>query len=200
MSHDHPHDHAHSHEHAAPQLSDASVRAATPNDAPAVGIAQSIVWREAYEGLLPAEVLERFEPIVFSRAWRQSLENPPAGNRLLVALAGSQVVGYLAVGPCEDPDAGEHDVEVLTLGVHPDARRQGHGSRLLNAAVDTSRERGAEVIAAWVPLADERARAFFEGAGLGPDSARRDRIVGPGGETLREVRLTGAIAAPDARG
>lgn len=197
VSHDdaHPHDHPHGHDHAqAPVPANASVRAARPTDAPAVGIAQSVVWRETYADLLPAEALDQFEPITFSRAWRASLENPPAGARLLVACAGDQVVGYLALGPCTDPDAAPTDVEVLTLGVHPDARRQGHGSRLLNAAVDTSRERGAATVAAWVPLADQRARAFFEGAGLAPDSAYRDRVVGPGGEVLREVRLVGAIA------
>lgn len=204
MSDEHQHEqHQHEHEHqqgcgcshgGLPSgLSDAGVRQATANDAPAVGIAQSVVWREAYAGVLPAEALAQFEPIVFTRAWRQSLENPPAGARLLVATAGSQVVGYLALGPSEDPDADPTDVEVLTLGVHPDARRQGHGSRLLNAAVDTSRERGATALVAWVPLDDERARAFFEGAGLGPDSARRERVVGPQGQTLREVRLVGTL-------
>jgi ribosomal protein S18 acetylase RimI-like enzyme len=176
---------------------DASVRAAVVSDAPAVGQVQAAVWREAYAGRVPDEVLAVFEGPAFARVWRDSLAAPPAGvHRLLVACVGAQVVGFAAVGPSQDPDAGPATGELTAVGVHPAARRQGHGSRLLNACVDVLREAGAEEVVAWLLADDEASRAFLTGSGLGPDGAWRDRVVAPDGSTLREVRLVAALGEP----
>ncbi len=184
----------HRHDHGPGPLADASVRAARPNDAPAVGRVQATVFREAYTGRVPDQVVELFEPEPFARAWRESLTAPPAGvHRLLVACAGEQVVGVAAVGPSQDPDAGPTTAEVTLLAVHPEARRQGHGSRLLNASVDVLRDAGAEAVATWLLADDEAGRAFLAASGFGPDGAFRDRVVSPDGQTLREVRLTAVV-------
>jgi GNAT superfamily N-acetyltransferase len=196
---EHRHEHGHSHEHSPGPMADASVRAARPNDAPAVGMVQAVVFREAYAGRMPDDVVAMFEPEPFARAWRDSLTTPPEGvHRLLVACAGAQVVGAAAIGPSQDPDAGPAAGEVTLLAVHPDARRQGHGSRLLNAGVDLLRDAGAESVAAWLLADDEDGRAFLTSSGFGPDGAFRDRVVSPDGDTLREVRLTAVLAADDA--
>jgi GNAT superfamily N-acetyltransferase len=94
------------------------------------------------------------------------------------------------VGPSVDPDATEKSGEVLALGVHPDARRSGHGSRLLNAAVDTLRGKGFDSLSVWLLAGDEHTRAFLTTAGLSPDGAYRDRVIDPDGALAREVRLT----------
>lgn len=180
---------------------DASVRQARPNDLPALGVVQALVWQEAYDGVVPPEVHARFEPSAFAAAWRESLADPPEGvHRLLVALAGDQVVGFAALGPSQDPDTGQATGELTAIGVHPQARRQGHGSRLLNAVVDTLRELGAEGVTAWVLAPHEDTRAFFVGAGLAPDGAFRDRVVGPEGQTAREVRLVAALGEDQSAG
>lgn len=192
MSHDHPHS------HDAGPVADASVRIAKPTDAPAVGVVQSAVWTQAYAGRVPDEVVALFEAPAFAKAWRESLANPPAGvHRLLVARAGEQVVGFAAIGPNQDPDGTPTLGEVTAIGVHPGARRQGHGSRLLNACVDTLRGAGAEDVAIWVLADDEATRAFLVQSGLVPDGAFRDRVVSPDGDTLREVRLVASLATDD---
>ena len=148
---------------------------------------------------MPDDVVAVFEPEPFARAWRDSLEAPPRGvHRLLVACAGEQVVGAAAIGPSQDPDASPATGEVTLLVVHPAARRQGHGSRLLNAGVDLLRDAGAEAVATWLPADDEDGRAFLTSSGFGPDGAYRDRVVSPDGDTLREVRLSAALDAPPA--
>lgn len=186
-----PHDHL---GHPAARA-DASVRRARPNDAPAVGMVQAAVFRAVYAGRVPDEVVALFEPDAFARAWRESLTAPPGGvHRLLVACAGEQVVGLCAIGPSQDPDADPAWGEVTVLGVHPDARRQGHGSRLLNAGVDQLRDAGASAVALWLLADDEVGRAFLTASGFGPDGAFRDRVVSPAGDTLREVRLTARVA------
>ena len=110
-----------------------------------------------------------------------------------MACAGEQVVGLAAVGPSTDPD-GQETAELLVLAVHPEARRQGHGSRLLNAAVDTARGRDRHVLAAWVLAADDATRAFLTAAGLEADGAHRERVVDADGTTAREVRLSAGLA------
>ena len=195
MSPDHsrPRSAAHDHAHAPATgvVADASVRIARPGDAPAVGLVQAAVWRAAYASILPQETLERFDAASFARVWRDSLSHPPSPRHvLLVGCAGERVVGFAAVGPSVDPDAGETSGEVLVLGIHPDARRSGHGSRLLNAAADTLRDKGFESMSAWLLAGDEDTRAFLTVSGLSPDSAYRDRVIDVGGKVAREVRLT----------
>ena len=198
-----PHDHAHEpaahdHVHEPGPLADASVRRARPNDAPAIGMVQAVVFREAYAGRVPDDVVALFEPDAFARSWRESLGAPPEGvHRLMVACAGDQVVGLVAIGPSQDPDAGGASGEVTVLGVHPDARRQGHGSRLLNAGVDVLREAGADSVSLWVLSDDEAGRAFLTASGFAPDGAFRDRVVSPDGATLREVRLSATLLEPE---
>ena len=197
----HDHQHAHDHPQAPSQnqttgpVADASVRLARASDAPAVGLVQAVVWREAYAAHLPAEVVDQFEPRGFTNAWRSSLQNPPSRDHiLLVACAGEQVVGFAAVAPSGDPDLADDGAELLVLGVHPEARRQGHGSRLLNAAVDTARGRGRLSLAAWILADASEVRAFLHSAGLESDGAQRERVVAHDGATVWEVRLGASVA------
>jgi ribosomal protein S18 acetylase RimI-like enzyme len=207
-----PHNHAHP--PAAGPVADASIRLARPNDASAVGSVQAAIWRSAYGKILPRDVVEELDPAIFARVWRDSLKQPPSPRHvLLVACAGEQVVGFAALGPSADPDADETSGEVLELGIHPEARRSGHGSRLLNAAVDTLRDMGFRSMALWLLARDEDTRAFLTAAGLSPDSAYRDRVIdsagsgaessgdegtdadGDGaGQTVREVRLSADLS------
>jgi GNAT superfamily N-acetyltransferase len=153
------------------------------------------VWRSAYGHVLPPEVVAQFDEPNFARAWRDSLNTPPSPRHvLLVGCVGEQVVGFAAVGPNVDPDATKTSGEVLALGVHPDARRCGHGSRLLNAAVDTLRGKGFDSLRIWILASDEDTRAFLTTAGLSPDSAYRDRVIDADGMVAREVRLTADLS------
>jgi ribosomal protein S18 acetylase RimI-like enzyme len=195
MSHDHSVAHDQTHSPAPDPVADTSVRIARPSDAPAVGLVQAAVWRAAYAHVLPQEVVERFDGPSFARVWRDSLSAPPSPRHvLLVGCAGERVVGFAAVGPSRSADATETSGEVLSLGIHPDARRSGHGSRLLNAAVDTLRSKGFDSVSLWILATDEATRAFLTAAGLAPDSAYRDRVIGADATVAREVRLTAGLS------
>jgi GNAT superfamily N-acetyltransferase len=182
----HPHDHP---------VADASVRVATPWDVEAVGAVQSLVWRETYASLLSAEALAAATPQEFTRVWKESLANPPSGAyRLLVACSGDEVVGFAAIGPNADPDATQVDGELLGGGVSPAARHAGHGSRLLNAAVDTAGVLGFVRVRTWLLEPDQTTRTFLEAAGFALDGARRERVTGPAeGDVAGEVRLTADV-------
>lgn len=194
-SHDHPHDPSHQHAPGPGPVADASVRLARASDAPAVGFVQAVLWSEVYAGLLPPEVTAQFQPQAFASVWRASLEAPPSpAHRLLVACAGEQVIGFGAVGPSGDPGAQDGDGEILVLGIHPEARGVGHGSRLLNAVADTARGAGFRALSAWLPHDAEATRTFLQASGFAPDGAFRDRVIGPDdSDVLREVRLHSSI-------
>ena len=198
QGHDLGHDQGHDHGHERGPVADASVRVARASDAPAVGFVQAVVFREAYAAALAPEVLATFEPRAFANAWRATLEGEQSGDGvLLVACAGEQVVGFAAVGASDDADADAGTAELIVLGVHPDARRQGHGSRLLHAVVDTARARGRSELGAWLLASDEDTRAFLTAAGMVADGAHRERVVTPDGGTAGELRLSAVLADPD---
>lgn len=186
-----PHDHS-----TNPPTPDAGVRQAQIEDAEVVGEIQALVWQEAYDGVVPPEIHAAFAPASFAQAWRESLAAPPVGvHRLLLATEGDRVVGFVVIGPSQDPDTEPTTAEVDAIGVHPMARRHGHGSRLLNAAADLLREAGAEHLTIWPLASHDSLRAFLGGAGMDPDGAFRDRVVSPDGGTAREVRLVASLAA-----
>lgn len=195
--HDHQHDHAHDHAHQPGPLADASVRRARVSDAPAVGVVQAQAMAVDYAQVLPAQTLADLDPGALGSVWRRSLTTPPTSRHLLlVACAGDQVVGFAAFGPSEDPDADDATAELLTLVVHPQARGEGHGSRLVNAVVDEARTRGFTWLHAWVLLDTPDHRDFLQRAGMAPDRARRTRAVDDE-RTVMEVRLGAGLGTDD---
>jgi GNAT superfamily N-acetyltransferase len=173
-------------------IAETSVRLALPAEAPAIGAIQAAAWRRAYRDLLPAEVLEQFEPEQFAERWRHALLSPgQARNRVMVALAGRQLVGFAAITASDDPDADPAtDALVAELSVDPDATRAGHGSRLLNAVVDTVRADGFTRVTVWVNTTDDVLRAFYTDAGWAPDGAHRELdLYGDGSVRVKQIRL-----------
>lgn len=178
-------------------MSDASVRTARVADAEAVGTVQAAVWRAAYQELLDPRIVAAFVPDPFTRAWEESLRNPPTTlHRLLVATELDAIVGFAAMAPAET----EGTAELLAMGVHPEHRGRGHGSRLLNATVDTLRAGDFEHLQLWLLTSDESTRRFLEKAGLAADGSWHDRVIDPDGTTAREIRLAASIAPADEAG
>ena len=176
-----------------------SVRLARTSDVDDIARVQVRAWRASYAGILPPEVLESLDESDIALEWGRALLRP-GPDRLLVATDGSgAVVGAASIGPSGDPDAGDDPAlapgEVGLFVIDPDARRQGHGSRLLAACVDLLVQGGHFEAVTWVPLADEARRAFLQSAGWGPDSAYRDLAV-TDDATVREVRIVSVLADP----
>jgi GNAT superfamily N-acetyltransferase len=175
------------------------VRLARTSDVDEIASVQVAAWRASYAGVLPAEVLASLAEADLAGDWARSILVPPPGpHRVLVALTGSQVVGFAATAPAADPDADRtREGELVALSVHPDHRGAGHGSRLLAACADYLADDGFNSAVVWVPLVDEARRAFLESAGWGPDGAFRDIEVDPDGTTVREARLVTSFVDPE---
>jgi GNAT superfamily N-acetyltransferase len=171
---------------------DVSVRVGWADDAPGIADVQVRSWRRAYDGLLPAEVLEAMDPQDFAAAWHASLNKPKdARNRVLVALERNTIRGFAITGPAEDPDCDPvADGEVSDFTVDPDQTGHGHGSRLLQACADTLRADRFSRGVIWLNTTADDLRGFLTGAGWAADGAHRELdLHGDGSVTVKQVRL-----------
>lgn len=171
---------------------DVSVRVAWADDAPGIAAVQAAGWRQEYAGILPAEVLEGVDVDRLAPAWHQAIARPAdARHRVLVALERATVRGYALTSPSPDPDSDPvADGELSELVVHPDHRGAGHGSRLLQAAVDTLRADRFQIATTWLVSTDDVRRRFLVEAGWAPDGAHRELdLHGDGTVRVKQVRL-----------
>lgn len=170
---------------------DVSCRIAWADDAAAIAALQVRTWQASYAGLLPAAALD-LDALAVTEAWRASFAAPQdARNRVLVALERNRVTGFAVTGPASDPDCDPvSDAELRELDIDPDARGQGHGSRLLQAAVDTMRADRFSRAVMWTIATDDSLRAFLSQAGWAADTAHRELDLDGEGTTLvKQVRL-----------
>ncbi len=168
-----------------------SVRLALPAEARAVAQVQRRAWLADAE---LAGLLESVSGEQMAQSWWQAIATPPLAElRVLVALdpgeEGPRVRGFAAIGPSEDEDAEPHDALLAELVVDPDHRGAGHGSRLLNAVVDTLRADRFTRATCWLRSTDDRLRAFLTEAGWAPDGAHRETGTEDGSVRIKEIRL-----------
>jgi GNAT superfamily N-acetyltransferase len=161
------------------------VRPACSTDALAVETIRVRGWRVAYRHILPSADLDAL-PIDATR-WRERLDSPPAGWAIFVAVDGSAVIGFAAVGPSRDENGLG---EVYAIYVEPGAWSRGAG-RALIARAEEQLARAYPAAALWVLTQNERARRFYELAGWRPDGAAKvqDRF----GVEAEEIRYRKAL-------
>jgi GNAT superfamily N-acetyltransferase len=183
----------------SPPSADVSVRLAWPDDAAALAAVQVDAWRAEYTSLLPSGLLAGLEADQFTAEWAAIVARPAdARLRVLVALERVVVRGYALTAPSPDPDSDPvADGELVELVVAPGHQRQGHGSRLLQAAVDTLRADRFSRATAWLAAADDARREFLAGAGWAPDGAHRELDLNDDGQVrVKQVRLHTDLGDP----
>jgi ribosomal protein S18 acetylase RimI-like enzyme len=167
-----------------------SVRLAWPAEAAGIAAVQRRAWAER-PGRIGQLLLAGITHQAMADSWRSAVLRPPEARcRVLVAVADARVVGFATTVPGTDPDLqGSKTGELGEFEVDPQARGRGHGSRLLNACVDTLRADGFERAVCWVEAADDVRRTFLTEAGWAADGGWRE--IGPEEdvERVKQVRL-----------
>jgi GNAT superfamily N-acetyltransferase len=169
---------------------DVSVRIAWADDAEAISGIQARAWATSYAELVPAA--GGLRPADFAQLWRDALTRPAdARHRALVALERNRVVGFAITTPATDPDCDPAmDAELMEFTIDDGERGKGHGSRLLQAAVDTMIADRFTRAVTWLVADDDSGRAFLSSAGWAPDTAHRTLdLDGSGTSQVRQVRL-----------
>ncbi|MGV8910163.1 MAG: GNAT family N-acetyltransferase [Propionicimonas sp.] len=168
-----------------------SVRLALPAEAASIAALQRRGWTQTLPKDVGDEVLASVDLATMTDRWEQAILRPPLAQfRVLVALGDERVVGFAAVGPSDDPDAeaGE-DGLIAEFVVDPQAQHRGHGSRLLNACIDTMRADSFGRASWWVHATDDALRTFLTEAGWAADGAHTEVALSEGGPSLKLVRL-----------
>jgi GNAT superfamily N-acetyltransferase len=174
---------------------DVSARLAWTSDASAIAQIQIAAWRQDYSDVLPSEVLLGLKAEQFAEQWESLLTKPQdARMRVLVALERATVRGFALLHPSQDPDADPvADSEVGEFVIDPLHRRAGHGSRLLQASIDTLQADKFTRALWWVAANDDILRGFVTASGWEADGAHRE-LQSEAGTTLKQIRLHTALS------
>jgi GNAT superfamily N-acetyltransferase len=149
----------------------ATLRSATPDDARSIAEVHVESWRWAYEGLLPASLLEALSVDERTDGWNAILADE--AETVTVAVdADGRVVGFVSVGASRDDDRTGDTGEVYAIYLGRVAAGTGIGRSLLHHAEDQLREAGFSRATLWVLETNERARRFYERHGWAWDGAR----------------------------
>jgi L-amino acid N-acyltransferase YncA len=163
-----------------------TIRPAGPSDARTIAEIHVRAWRWAYQGLMPVELLEGLSVEQRERMWGRSLSPQGPPNRILVAEGEGRVVGFVATGPSQDPDATPDTGEVYAIYLEPAVVGTGVGRELFSRATDGLRAEGYRAATLWVLDTNERTRRFYQAAGWRPDG--ETRVEPWGAFDLSEVR------------
>lgn len=171
-----------------------SVRLALPAESREIAAVQRRAWSDS-DAPAATAVLASIDLETMAEAWHTAITRPPEARfRVLVAVAEGRVVGLATTLPSQDPDADSAtDGAIDELAVDPTARRRGHGSRLVNACVDTLRADGFVHARHWLRADDDELRLFLTDAGWAPDGAHREIGADDDSVRVKQIRLHTAI-------
>jgi ribosomal-protein-alanine N-acetyltransferase len=142
---------------------------------------------------MPADLpaLARLHGLSFAAAWTEpelaDLIAAPGG--LALVLDGTSQEGFLLAR------IGADEAEILTLAVDPAARRRGVARRLVEAAAETLRAKGATALFLEVAVDNAAARALYSGCGFAQAGLRRSYYARPGGAAVDALVLRRALDA-----
>ena len=163
-----------------------SVREAVPDDAPAIADIHVRGWKQAYQGIIPDEVLAPLSVAQRQRFWEGEIAEPPHGHATFVAERDGAVIAFASAGPSRDPDA-EGAGELYAIYAAPEAWGAGSGRALDPEVRAHLKDRDHHEATLWVLTQNDRARRFYERTGWFADGGTksenwRDLV------TLEEVR------------
>ena len=175
---------------------DLSVRVAWADDAEAIAAMQRARLADGVRRPVARPMRITLDPDTTAQAWRAP--SPPPATRATACWSPWSATAWSAspcTSPATDPDCDPvADGELQELTVAAGERGKGHGSRLLQAAVDTLRADRFTRAVLWTVASDDDLRRFLTDAGWAPDSAHRELdLDGTGTTTVKQVRLHTAL-------
>lgn len=143
------------------------IRAASPEDALAIGHVHVDSWRTTYRGLMPDSILAALSVEQRAAMWRQAAEAIQKGESrslLLVAEDPAEgIIGFASAGPEREEGSG-FDGELYAIYLLERHQGRGVGRRLASRAVEILLSQGFESMRVWV-LEDNPAEEFYKRLG-----------------------------------
>ena len=170
------------------------VREAELEDARAIAEAHVRGWQGAYQGIVPASVLDSLDVSDRTERWEQGLrgELPEEGvesRANYVVERDGAVIGFAIVGEYRDALASEV-AELWAMYVHPDHDRSGAGTALMERTFQQFSDLGATTGYLWVLADNMIGRSFYEknGWAVVAESATDPQILNMDGQDVPEIR------------
>jgi ribosomal-protein-alanine N-acetyltransferase len=132
----------------------------------------AVAYRIRAAQLADVPELSQLEPRCFSDPWsaagfREMLSSPYILG-LIAELKSKRIAGYLISRVLDD------EGEILNIAVAPENRRQGMGAALLQAALETLKDRGVESVFLEVRVSNEPAIDLYLAKGFRPIGRRQE--------------------------
>jgi len=127
--------------------------------------------------------------------WNEILSSLPDGATVLVALQGERIVGFASVGPSRDDDARESSGELSSLYIEEEVAGTSVGRTLMDSVIAFSRSAGYQELTLWVLERNDRARRFYEAAGLQADGTAKQEMHPVVPVLLEEVRYRRSLTS-----
>ncbi len=164
------------------------IRSAGPEDAGEIGLIHVLGWQNSYRHIVPAEILDAFDPAERARDFREFMEEHPSKlMKAWLAEDGGEAVGFAVTAPAQDEDLDPVEVgELLWIYLLPDTQGKGYGRQLFDHAIGYLCMQDFKEGVLWTFEENARARRFYEKAGWGWDGTLRERERP--GYVLRDVR------------
>lgn len=167
-----------------------TVREAAPADAHAIAELHVGVWRAAYRGILPPQLLDGLSVGLREDFWQGLLAGGGGSTLTLVAedAPGGPIVGFCSLAlPSRDGGAGKRTAEITATYVDPSRWGSGVGKALLGPVLDRLREGPWDEATLWVFLRNAQGRAFYARSGFRLDGTKSTHE--PSGVTTARMRL-----------
>ena len=157
------------------------IRPLTPQDnLTAVGELYACSWKQTYQRILPQRFLDK---LTHDR-WSAVLRAEPGAS--LGMFEDGMLIGTAMLGfPREEEREGYG--EIASIHLLPEKEGQGHGRKLLEAALESLRELGCENACLWVMCANSHAVLFYMHMGFRPSG--RMQTESYGGETVELMEM-----------
>ncbi len=149
------------------------IRPAVPGDAPAIARCQIVTWQYTYRGLLPDSFLDGLDVERSTESWRSVVSDR---RRITHVVDGPGVVGFCTSGPSRG-EAGGYRGEVEAIYIHPAEQGRGHGTALIEAAMEWLAGRRLTPVLVWALEANTRAHGFYQSLGAQRLDTRLLRIA-----------------------
>ncbi|HEX4959657.1 MAG TPA: GNAT family N-acetyltransferase [Thermoanaerobaculia bacterium] len=163
-----------------------NLRRATPEDANAIATVHVRSWQAAYQGIVPEAFLRSLSIEAREATWRTTLQAET--SEVYVAEESQEIIGWISVSRCQDPDSSPITGELYAIYVAPEHWGSGAGRALWKRGESYLRASGFLDVVLWVLKENRRALRFYEVAGFAPDPGR-EKVIELGGASLLEIRL-----------
>ena len=157
-----------------------SIRRAKTEDATALSRVFDSAWREAYQGIIPGNELDKLINRRGPDWWDSAIRK---GSRITILQFGERVAGYANYGRNRARSLF-YDGEIYELYLRPEFQGLGFGRRLFTAARRDLNQSGLKSLVVWALSDNEPAMEFYRALGGRAVARSSERF---GAKTLDKV-------------